>query len=74
MELPGPQDSWGLKALTLVAFYYQPTLDEARAQLLAAQAAKITAGQRPNPSVSVTPGYDAQIPGNYSPWSGAAEL
>jgi outer membrane protein TolC len=27
-----------------------------------------TAGARPNPSVTVTPGYDSQIPGNYSPW------
>jgi outer membrane protein TolC len=59
---------WDIKALTLAAFYYQPALAEARAQLLAAQAAKITAGQRPNPSVSVNPGYDTQIPGNFSPW------
>ncbi len=60
--------AWNLKQLTLVAFYYQPALAEARAQLLAAQAAKITAGERPNPTVSVTPGYDSQIPGNFSPW------
>jgi cobalt-zinc-cadmium efflux system outer membrane protein len=59
---------WDLKALTLVAFYYQPTLAEARAQLLSAQAATLTAGQRPNPSVTVTPGYDSQIPGSPSPW------
>ncbi|MBU6411274.1 MAG: TolC family protein, partial [Verrucomicrobia bacterium] len=59
---------WNLKQLTLVAFYYQPSLDEARAQLLAAQAARITAGERPNPSISVTPGYDSQIPGTPSPW------
>jgi outer membrane protein TolC len=59
---------WDLRALTLVAFYYQPTLAEAREELLAAQAAKITAGQRPNPSVSVTPSYDVQIPDNPSPW------
>jgi outer membrane protein TolC len=43
-------------------------LAEARAQLAVAQTAKITAGQRPNPSVTVTPGYDSQIPGNFSPW------
>jgi cobalt-zinc-cadmium efflux system outer membrane protein len=68
VNLPGQHDSWDLKALTLVAFYYQPTLAEARAQLLAVQAARITAGGRPNPSVSVTPGYDSGIPGNPSPW------
>ncbi len=64
---PNPS-RWDLKALTLVAFYYQPALTEARDQLLAARAAKITAGQRPNPSVSVTPSYDVQIPDNPSPW------
>lgn len=66
--VPGPNDSWDLKQLTLVAFYYRPALAEARAQLLAAQATGITAGQRPNPAVSVTPGYDYQIPNNPSPW------
>ncbi len=68
VQPPGPNDSWDLKQLTLVAFYYQPALAEARAQLLVAQAGEITAGQRPNPSVSITPGYDYQIPGNFSPW------
>ena len=68
VALPGPDDSWDLKQLTLVAFYYQPALAESRAQLLVAQAAEITAGQHPNPSVSVDPGYDWQIPGNFSPW------
>lgn len=68
VAVPGPHDAWNLKQLTLVAFYYRPALAEARAQLLAAQAAEITAGERPNPTVSITPGYDTQIPGNYSPW------
>ncbi len=65
---PMPGASWNLKQLTLGAFYYQPSLNEARAQLLTVQAARITAGERPNPSVSVTPGYDDQIPGAPSPW------
>jgi outer membrane protein TolC len=59
---------WDLDALTFVAFYYHPALAETRAQWAAARAAKITAGERPNPSVTVTPGYDSQIPGNFSPW------
>ena len=63
-----PRRSWDLNALTLVAFYYQPALAEARAQWEAVEATKITAGERPNPTVSVTPGYDSQIPGNFSPW------
>jgi outer membrane protein TolC len=68
VAVPGPQDVWNLKALTLVAFYYQPSLAEARAQLATAQAASITAGERPNPSLSITPGFDSGIPGNPSPW------
>jgi len=65
---PGPLDSWNLKQLTLAAFYYQPALAEARAQLLAIQAAEKSAGARPNPSLSLTPGYDSGIPGSSSPW------
>jgi outer membrane protein, heavy metal efflux system len=63
-----PRRSWDLNALTLVAFYYQPALAEARAEWEAVEATKITAGERPNPTLSVTPGYDSQIPGNFSPW------
>jgi len=66
--LPGPREAWDLKQLTLAAFYFQPSLAEARAQLLAAQAATLTAGERPNPSVTVTPGYDNQVPGTPTPW------
>lgn len=64
---PSPGKRWDLKALTLAAIYYQPALAEARGQLLAAQAAQITAGQRPNPSISLTPTHDA-VPGTTSPW------
>ena len=63
-----PRQSWDLNALTLAAFYYQPALAEARAQWAAVEATKITAGERPNPTLSVTPGYDNQIPDNFSPW------
>jgi len=53
-----PVSRWDLNALTFVAFYYQPSLAEARAQLASVRAAEITAGERPNPSVSLTPTYD----------------
>jgi outer membrane protein TolC len=65
---PTPGAPWSLKALTLTAFYYQPALAEARERLLAAQAARITAGERPNPSLSITPGHDAVVPGAVNPW------
>jgi outer membrane protein TolC len=63
-----PRQSWDVNALALVAFYYQPTFAESRAQWTAIQASVITAGQRPNPSVSFTPAYDNQIPNNPTPW------
>ncbi len=63
-----PPHSWDLNTLTLVAFYYQPALAEARAQWASARAAEITAGERPNPSVSVIPGYDNGISDNPTPW------
>ncbi len=65
---PAADAGWNLEALTLTAVYYQPALAEARARLLAAQAARITADERPNPSLSVTPGYDAGVPGAVHPW------
>jgi outer membrane protein TolC len=65
---PARDTLWNLTALTLTAVYYQPALAEARQRLLAAQAARITAGERPNPSLSVTPGYDAGVPGAVHPW------
>jgi outer membrane protein TolC len=60
-----PRQSWDLNALTLAAFYYQPALAEARAQWAAVEATKITAGQRPNPTVGFTPTYDTTTP---PPW------
>jgi cobalt-zinc-cadmium efflux system outer membrane protein len=63
-----PLTNWDLNSFTLAAFYFHPDLDVARAQWRVAEAGVKTAGARPNPSVSVTPGYDSQIPGNFSPW------
>jgi outer membrane protein TolC len=62
---PWPRLSWDLDALTVVAFYYQPALAEARAQWASVQAAQVTAGQRPNPTVGFTPTYDTTTP---PPW------
>ena len=63
--LPAPGEAWDLKQLTLAAFYYQPSLAEARAQWAAVEATQITAGQRPNPTVGFTPTYDTTTP---PPW------
>jgi len=63
-----PLEQWDLNSLTLAAFYFHPDIAVARAQWQVAQAGAITAGARPNPSLSFSPGYDTQIPNNPSPW------
>lgn len=49
---------WDFDMLTLAAFYYQPSLEVARAQWAVAQGGEVTAGQRPNPTLTVTPTYN----------------
>jgi outer membrane protein, heavy metal efflux system len=53
---PWPAKQWDLSMITLAAFYFSPVLEEARDRVLAAQASEVTAGARPNPSLSVSPG------------------
>jgi outer membrane protein TolC len=65
---PAPGAAWSLRTLTLTAFYYEPALAEARARLLAAQAGQITASERPNPSLAITPARDTVVPGAVHPW------
>ncbi len=52
-----PPASLDLATLTLVAFYYNPDLDTARARVAAAEAGILTAKGRPNPSLSVGGGW-----------------
>jgi outer membrane protein TolC len=58
---------WDFNRLALVAYYYNPELDLARAQLANAKAAGITAGARPNPTVGANVAYSTTtwVP---SPW------
>ncbi len=62
-----PLPEWDLTSLTLAAFYYHPSLAVARAQWAVTQADIKTAAGRPNPSVTVTPGYDSSAT-SISPW------
>ncbi|HYS53050.1 MAG TPA: TolC family protein [Thermoanaerobaculia bacterium] len=48
-----PITRWDLERLTLAAFYFHPDLDIARADAAVARAAIATAGQRPDPSVTL---------------------
>jgi len=63
-----PLTQWGLRELTFSALYFHPQLDVARAQLQASQAGEISAGQRPDPSISGSFGRseDDQAPWIYS--------
>ncbi len=73
VSLAWPLPSWDLTNLVLAAFFYHPDLDVARAKWATAQAGKKIAGERPNPTVSVSPAYDTttSIP---SPWVVTASL
>ena len=62
-----PLPAWDFTKLTLAAFYYHPDLDVARAQWGVATAGKVTAGERPNPTLSVVPGYNTTTL-TPSPW------
>ena len=64
-----PPKSWNLATLTLVSFYYHPDLEVARAQYNTARAGIITAGARPNPTVSFAPQYDFDALAGVSPWT-----
>ena len=63
-----PPQSWDFPTLTLVAFYYHPSLDLARAQWAVARAGVVTAGGKPNPVLTVTPGYNSNPAQGLSPW------
>ena len=68
-----PLPKWNFTTLTLAAFYYQPSLEVARAQWAVSQAGVKTAGARPNPVLSFTPGYDTTTT-TLSPWLPIANL
>ncbi|MBP7706569.1 MAG: TolC family protein [Candidatus Aminicenantes bacterium] len=64
-----PPAAFDLKALTLAAFYYHPDLDIARAQWGIAQGGRITAGERPNPTLTPLLGYNTTSPrSEVTPW------
>jgi len=71
-----PLEKWDLTALTLVALYYQPSLDLARARWQVAQAGVATAGARPNPTLSLLPQYVSNTDAGVgpSPWVVTASL
>ncbi len=51
-----PPKTWDVQTLSLAALYFNPALGAARARLAATQAALLTAGARPNPTLNIAPG------------------
>ena len=68
-----PAPKWDFEMLTLAAFYYQPSLDVARAAWAEARAGIVTAGARPNPTLGFTPQYVFN-PGGEPPWVATLNL
>lgn len=51
-----PPRTWNLNRITLAAYYFSPRIEVARAAVALAQAGVVTAGERPNPTISLSPG------------------
>lgn len=66
-----PADScWESRQLALAAVYERPDLEQARAAIQAAQAAEVTAGVRPPPSIGATAERGSHTEeGKSSPWT-----
>ena len=64
-----PLVRWDLNSLTVAAFYFHPDLAVARAQWQLADAVMKTAGGRPNPTVTVGPGYNFSAASGIIPWA-----
>jgi outer membrane protein, heavy metal efflux system len=66
--LPFPPAAWNLDTLTLVAFYYHPELDLARARLAQARAGSETAGMWPNPVLGIDLEKVTKVEPGLKPW------
>lgn len=65
---------WDMDSLTLAAIYYHPDLALARALAGTANATITTAGQRPNPSLTISPTWISNLTTAATPWIIASAL
>ena len=61
-------EQWDLSRLTLAAFYFNPEIEVARAQVEEAEAGIRTAEAKPNPTFAFTPGRSDDTTGGLTPW------
>ncbi|MEN9576219.1 MAG: hypothetical protein RL514_4074 [Verrucomicrobiota bacterium] len=71
---PKSPQPWTLETLTLAAYFHHPELPIARARWQTAQAAELTAGARPNPTLSASPTFNFDAASAVSPWKPVASL
>jgi outer membrane protein TolC len=64
-----PPGEWSLDSLAVVAFYYHPDLETARARLDLAEAGIVTARARPNPTVETSLRYNVDAKSMAVPWT-----
>ena len=69
-----PSKVWDIDRLTLAAVYYHPDLAVARAQAEMMEAATLTAAQRPNPNVTVSPTWISNLVAAAAPWIVASSI
>ena len=60
-----PIPTWDLNSLTLAAYYFNPQMDVARANVVVANASIKTAAMKPNPSVGASAGYETAAESPY---------
>lgn len=63
-----PLTEWDFDLLAQAALYFHPGVEVSRAQYQAAVAGVLTAGGRPNPTMTVTPEYNFSAVNPVSPW------
>jgi outer membrane protein TolC len=68
-ELGGHHGGWNRESLTHAALSLNPELEVSRAQLRTAQAAIVTAGARPNPTLNLTAQNTSRLLQGMQPWS-----
>ena len=66
-----PPKTWDLDRLTLAAIYFHADLGVAQAQAEMANAATVTAAQRPNPFITLTPTWIRNLATTTAPWIAA---
>lgn len=66
---PWPNKVWGFSGLLLAAFYYNTTLDIARAKWGQSRARSKTAAELQNPLITLGPQFDANSGKGISPWT-----